>query len=99
MAPLEVEGAPAPLAEDVESAPMPSAAEIKITQISVSGMCCQSEVNLIQKKIGSMDGVVDIKVSFPSGRILPALPRRFLLFLLSLTSASRLLLLRARRST
>ena len=92
-----MEGAPAPLAEDVESAPVPSAAEIKITQISVSGMCCQSEVNLIQKKIGSMDGVVDIKVSFPSGRILPALPRRFLLS--SLTSASRLLLLRARRST
>ena len=40
-----------------------------ITEIEVAGMCCQSEVNLIQRKIGVLDGVTDIKVNLVLRRI------------------------------
>ena len=32
-----------------------------VTELMVTGMCCQSEVALIRKKIGMLDGVVDLK--------------------------------------
>jgi len=32
-------------------------------------MCCQSEVALINKKLGSMDGVIDIKVNLMLRRV------------------------------
>ena len=50
--------------QDVEVASVaPIAAGLAVTQIEVSGMCCQSEVTLIQKKLSALDGIVDIKVS------------------------------------
>ena len=42
-------------AEDVLPAPL------VVTELMVAGMCCQSEVALIRKKIGALDGVIDLK--------------------------------------
>lgn len=56
--------------QDVEVAPVvPIAAGLAVTQIEVSGMCCQSEVTLIQKKLSALDGIVDIKVNLMLRRI------------------------------
>ena len=40
-----------------------------VTEIEVSGMCCTSEVDLIQRKVGVLTGVQDIKVNLPMRRI------------------------------
>ena len=52
---LLVDGAAVPLAPAVERP--------TITQLEVAGMCCQSEVKLIHKKLGIMPGVSTITVN------------------------------------
>ena len=47
----------------------PRPAAMKVTQIEVAGMCCQSEVTLIQKKLGTMDGVTAIQINLMLRRI------------------------------
>ena len=42
---------------------------MKVTQIEVAGMCCQSEVTLVHKKLGAMEGVSDINVNLMLRRI------------------------------
>ena len=42
---------------------------MKVTQIEVAGMCCQSEVTLVHKKLGAMEGVFDINVNLMLRRI------------------------------
>lgn len=44
---------------ETEDAKLP--ATLVVTELTVTGMCCQSEVALIRKKIGMLDGVVDLK--------------------------------------
>ena len=44
---------------EAEDAKLP--ATLVVTELTVTGMCCQSEVALIRKKIGTLDGVVDLK--------------------------------------
>ena len=40
-----------------------------VTEIEVSGMCCSSEVDLIENKLGALAGVHSIKVNLPMRRI------------------------------
>jgi len=42
---------------------------IKVTELVVTGMCCQSEVTLIQKKLGPMEGVIDLKFNLMLRRV------------------------------
>ena len=51
-------------ARDLERRPA-----MKVTQIEVAGMCCQSEVTLVHKKLGAMEGVSDISVNLMLRRI------------------------------
>ena len=46
-----------------------AAAPHAVTEIEVAGMCCQSEVELIQRKLGAISGVHDIKVNLMLRRI------------------------------
>lgn len=51
--------------EDEVITPRPLA----VTEIEVAGLCCQSEVDLIQRKIRVLDGVSDVKINVALRRI------------------------------
>ena len=40
-----------------------------VTEIEVAGLCCSSEVDLIERKLGAMPGVSDIKVNLMLRRV------------------------------
>ena len=46
-----------------------AAPRLTLTQLEVAGMCCQSEVALVHKKLGTMEGVVDVKVNLMLRRV------------------------------
>ena len=52
--------------DDVEASPQPT---FTVTELVVSGMCCQSEVLLIEKKLGQLDGVMDLKFNLLMRRV------------------------------
>ena len=42
-------------------APAASSPALVITELNVSGMCCNSEVELIHAKLGALAGVTDVR--------------------------------------
>ena len=58
-------------ASNVDGAPASMAAtpHLTVTQIEVAGMCCQSEVSLVHKKLDKMAGVADVKVNLMLRRV------------------------------
>ena len=54
---------------DVDAPDAAAAPVLRVTEIEVKGMCCQSEVALIEKKVGGMKGVTGVKVSLMLRRI------------------------------
>jgi len=58
-------------ASNFDGAPATAAASrrLTVTQIEVAGMCCQSEVSLVHKKLDKMAGVADVKVNLMLRRV------------------------------
>ena len=48
---------------------MVEATQPTVTEIEVAGMCCQSEVDLIHRKLGVLSGVHDVKVNLVLRRV------------------------------
>ena len=60
--------APAAASADAE-APAASSPTLVITELNVSGMCCQSEVELIHAKLGALAGVADVKTNLMTRQV------------------------------
>ena len=43
---------------------------LKVTELTVNGMCCQSEANLVHKKLGVLPGVTKIHVNMMLRQVL-----------------------------
>ena len=60
--------APAAASADAE-APAASSPTLVITEHNLSGMCCQSEVELIHAKLGALAGVADVKTNLMTRQV------------------------------
>ena len=58
-----------PVSTSTHVAAPPALADLVVTEIEVRGMCCQSEVTLIQKKLGGMQGIAKVNVHLMLRRI------------------------------
>jgi copper chaperone CopZ len=66
---IEVEVSDATAEEAPSAIEVTPPSTLKVTELEVAGMCCQSEVTLIEKKIGTMKGVHNLKVNLLLRRV------------------------------